>query len=934
MSMEFDEEIREFLIESNDNLALLDQEIVLLEQQPDDMNLISSAFRTIHTIKGTCGFFGFDVLGSLTHVTENILSQVRARQRPLTPELITLVLESVDQIKVLLQRVEASGSEGYDDTEDLREKLEAAYAACPGQKSPEGQEKSKSASSTAATDTPSLTPVSPLTIPLSTTTVPQSPPITVPTTALAAPPTQAAPVALLQPAVSAPAEAKATPAKISVEAAESAITAAEGTEKEAQLADSTIRVDVGLLNRLMNLVGELVLARNQLLQETSAQNSPLQQTSQRLNLITSELQEGMMKTRMQPIGTVWGKLPRVVRDLSAKCGKRVHLVMEGGTTELDKTVLEAIKDPLTHIVRNSCDHGIEQPEVRIAKNKAPEGTLLLRAYHEGGVVNIEICDDGAGIDSERIKAKAIERGLLSPEQALQLSGRDALNLIFKPGFSTAAQVTSISGRGVGMDVVKTNVEKIGGSVDVQNRIEGGTTIRIKIPLTLAIIPGLVVTLRRDAAESEDHTGMPHRQERFIVPQANLLELVRLEGSEIAKKIEHVHGTPVFHHRGKLLPLVYLRRVLQQQEPTSDGLNDVINIIVLQAEQRQLGLVVDQIWDTQEIVVKPLGRQLKSLSCYVGATIMGDGRPALILDVAGVSRLAGLGSQTRQLLPAPELVEISSAQSQMLLLFSAGGHERLAVPLALVDRLEEIQISSIEHANGRPVLHYREDILPLVYLAERRLATDASHPAAPQVMHVVVFANGDRRVGLLVDQVVDIVSEKVEIRRPSSGSSLLLGSALIGGKITDLLDLHAVVAMAGENWLDPGKRGRGERRSLLLVDPSPVPRQMLASFLGASGYMVFSFASVAEAIAKLEDHPIELTLLACNLPIADKTALAQAQLPPLSRPAVPVVELLEERDQRQSAASGTTNAILRSERETLLALIAQLLDDTTRVEEAA
>jgi len=463
--MEFDDEIREFLIESNENLSKLDQEIVLLEQKPDDVNLISSVFRTIHTIKGTCGFFGFDLLGAVTHTTENILSQVRAQQRTLTPELITLVLEAVDQIKSLLRRIETTGSEGEDDTGTLREKLEQAYAACPGSTS----EKKTYGNTGESGALPSA---------ISSATVNLDP-------SLVAPPetTMAEPHSMTVPH---PNMGTCRPLEVETEPSSDA---GSFTEKDALLADSTIRVDVGLLNRLMNLVGELVLARNQLLQEASAQNSSLQQTSQRLNLITSELQEGLMKTRMQPIGTVWSKLPRVVRDLASKCGKRVQLVMEGGGTELDKTILEAIKDPLTHIVRNSCDHGIELPEVRQAKNKNLEGTLLLRAYHEGGVVNIEISDDGAGIDPEKVKAKAIEKGILSPEQALQLSARDALHLIFKPGFSTAAEVTSISGRGVGMDVVKTNIEKIGGSVDVLNRPEGGATVRIKFRSPSRSSPG-------------------------------------------------------------------------------------------------------------------------------------------------------------------------------------------------------------------------------------------------------------------------------------------------------------------------------------------------------------------------------------------------------------------------------------------------------------
>ena len=913
--MEFEEEIREFLIESNENLALLDQDIVLLEQRPDDVDLIASAFRTIHTIKGTCGFFGFDLLGAVTHVTENILSQVRAQQRLLTPELITLVLAAVDHIKTLLCRIEATGSEGEDDTTDLRKALDSAYAACPGKRSELTADPGEVQDAAAVEITPDVTrlPVSapdagmlPIVDALTVLASPTSPVAS----SITAGPAQGS-AALLP-------ETKSEPA-------------AEAAEKDGQIADSTIRVDVGLLNRLMNLVGELVLARNQLLQETSAQNSALQQTSQRLNLITSELQEGLMKTRMQPIGTVWSKLPRVVRDLAAKCGKRVHLVMEGGVTELDKTVLEAIKDPLTHIVRNSCDHGIELPENRVSKNKNPEGTLLLRAYHEGGVVNIEISDDGAGIDVEGVKAKAVERGILSQEQSLQLSTRDALDLIFKPGFSTASQVTSISGRGVGMDVVKTNIEKIGGSVDVSNRPEGGTTVRIKIPLTLAIIPGLVVTLWRSDPASQDATLTQQQQDRFIVPQANLLELVRVEGAEIAKKIDQVHGTPVFHHRGKLLPLVYLRRVLRLA-PSRGETQDAVNIIVLQAEQRQLGLVVDEICDTQEIVVKPLGRQLKGLSCYVGATIMGDGRPALILDVAGVSRLAGLGSQTRNLLPSKTSVEASSLQPQMLLLFRAGAYDRLAVPLALVDRLEEISVNRIERAGGVAVLHYRDDILPLVSIADTTSPVADLRMDAPETVQVIVFANGARRVGLLVDQIIDIVSETVDVRRQPTRSPLLLGTALIGRKVTDLVDLQAIVERAGENWLDPQKSISKQAPTVLLIDPANVPRQMMATLLGASGYLVRHVGSYAEADPILREHTNHVVLVASGLLANEKQRLQDAVQADHVRREIPVLELLDRED--QTASLPRAMSVVRSERKAVLECLAALANTRLSVEEAA
>ena len=371
----------------------------------------------------------------------------------------------------------------------------------------------------------------------------------------------------------------------------------------ATLAESTIRVDISVLDNLMNLVGELVLARNQILQFTTTQRDvAFTATSQRLNLITTELQAHIMKTRMQPIGVVWNKLPRVVRDLGQSFGKQIELEMEGADTELDKTIIEAIKDPLTHIVRNSCDHGIETPEQRAAAGKPPKGTLSLRAYHEGGQVNIEITDDGGGIDAAAAQGKRPSRsGLLTPERAERLSEHELVNLIFLPGLSTAKQVTKVSGRGVGMDVVRTNIEKIGGSIDLQSRLGRGTTIKIKIPLTLAIIPALVVVC--------------HGQ-RFAIPQVNLVELVRLEEGAAEQKIEFVQGAPVYRLRGKLLPLVYLDQILQLDRAGQQRRN-VSNIIVVQADERTFGLVVDGVNDTAEIVVKPLSKLLKAIRLLRG-----------------------------------------------------------------------------------------------------------------------------------------------------------------------------------------------------------------------------------------------------------------------------------------------------------------------------
>jgi two-component system chemotaxis sensor kinase CheA len=684
----------------------------------------------------------------------------------------------------------------------------------------------------------------------------------------------------------------------------------------------------------MNLVGELVLARNQLLQDSSSQSVTLQKTSQRLNLITSELQEGVMKTRMQPIGVVWNKLPRIVRDLAQQCGKQIKVEMTGAETELDKTIIEAIKDPLTHIVRNSCDHGIETPAQRNAKNKDSEGLLLLRAYHEGGVVNIEISDDGAGIDPARMKSKAMERGLITEEQAAQMHDRAARELIFAPGFSTAEKVTSISGRGVGMDVVKTNIEKIGGSVEILQGELCGTTIRIRIPLTLAIIPGLIVSL--DALPLDpSRTGSKTRRERFVVPQANLLELVRLEGPKIAERIKQLHGTSIFHYRGKLLPLVSLRTILGR--PAAPEAPEVISIVVLHAGGRQLGLVVDQIHDTQEIVVKPLARQLKGLACYVGATIMGDGLPALILDVAGLARLANLNRQQGKTTPDGERSSPAvTMPTQMLLLFRAGSFARVAVPLSLVARLEEVPATEVDRAGGQAVLHYRGSILSLVSLASV-LDPGCGHDTfVAETLQVIVFSDGLRRVGVVVDEIVDIVDEAITVRRGSSTPGLL-GSGVVGGKITDLLDLHAVVAATGENWLDRVGPNRDDCK-ILLMDSCRPTREMISEYLSASGYSVVCCSGVTDALPKLRQGSFDLVITAVGSVGGEGFDLLKALRRDHQFEGVPILGLVEQGDQltyRTPDGLAFDARLVRSQRGDLLACVANLVrQEQTSLEDVA
>jgi two-component system chemotaxis sensor kinase CheA len=529
----------------------------------------------------------------------------------------------------------------------------------------------------------------------------------------------------------------------------------------------------------MNLVGELVLTRNQLLQRAATrQDAELQRTAQRLNLIAGELQEGVMKTRMQPIDGVWSKLPRVVRDLCLSLGKSVRVEMEGRDTELDKTILEAVKDPLTHLVRNSVDHGVEIPSVRLAAGKPAEGVLLLRAFHEGGQVNIEITDDGAGIDPARLRDKAVSQGMMTREAADLLGDRETLNLIFTAGFSTADAVTNVSGRGVGMDVVKTNIEKIGGAIDIVSVLGQGTTVRIKIPLTLAIIPALVISAVGNL---------------YAIPQINLLELVRLERDQAQARIETIQGTPVTRLRGALLPLVDLREQLGAARVD----DDTKFIVVLQADGRQFGLVVDDIKDTEEIVVKPLGKQLRGVPLYAGATIMGDGRVALILDATALAKQAGMVSDSSA--AADSSAHVADVERLALLVLGLSDGRRVALPLSAVDRLEQFPLDRLERVGGHEVVQYRGEILPLVRLDRALQSYSEQGDANP--IQVVVCQHRGRMVGFVVAEIHDIVEDELAIRThlDTGGHG---GSAVVGAHVTELVDVERAISSINPELLAP------------------------------------------------------------------------------------------------------------------------------------
>jgi two-component system, chemotaxis family, sensor kinase CheA len=783
-----DDIVREFLVESSENLDLLDRELINLEKDPGNRGTLASIFRTIHTIKGTCGFLGFTKLESVAHVGENLLSKLRDGELALNPEMTTALLAMVDAIRQMLASVEAVGNEGERNDQELIQTLTRLL---------------QGTAAAAKTDAPAPPPAP------AAESAPAEPiaPVAPPPVASVAPPLVELPVTPVPVAEAAPRiEAKPEHAEHAADhgPAPSTESTAQSQSRTAA-SESSIRVDVTLLDKLMNLVGELVLARNQILQFSNAtEDAGLLAPSQRLNLITTELQEGVMKTRMQPIGNIWSKFPRTVRDVATMCGKQVRIEMEGKETELDKTIVEAIKDPLTHIVRNSVDHGIEKPERRVAVGKPAEGRLLLRAYHEGGQVIIEISDDGGGLDADKIRRKAVEKGLITPEQAARMGEREGVNLIFLPGFSTAEKVTNVSGRGVGMDVVKTNIEKIGGTVDVQSKAGTGTTVRMKIPLTLAIIPALIVTSGGD---------------RYAIPQISLLELVRLDGEDAQKGIELIQGVPVHRLRGRLLPLVYLNRELKVEDEAPDlSKLPAVNIVVLQADERQFGLVVDEINDTEEIVVKPLGKQLKGIKTFAGSTIMGDGRVALILDVLGVAQTSNVVSENRERAVAEKDAESAALQGEreILLLFAGPDDAHMAVPLDRVGRLEEFPIALVERAGNQEVVQYRGEILPLLFLSEvmeerRNRSRHASSPpksAAIDRLQGIVYSGEGKRVGLVIDRILDIVELTIRVKAPPSRFGVLY-TTVIDGRVTELLDMPTLLRVFEQNRLSKSQRERVE-----------------------------------------------------------------------------------------------------------------------------
>jgi two-component system, chemotaxis family, sensor kinase CheA len=594
------------------------------------------------------------------------------------------------------------------------------------------------------------------------------------------------------------------------------------------VASQSIRVNVDTLERLMTMVSELVLTRNQLLEivrrhEESEFKTPLQ----RLSNVTAELQEGVMKTRMQPIGNAWQKLPRIVRDLATELGKEIELEMHGAETELDRQVLDLIKDPLTHMVRNSADHGLEDPAERRRAGKAEKGTIRLSAYHEGGHIIIQIADDGRGLDTERIKAKAIAAGLVSESEVEKMAEAQIHRFIFRPGFSTAARVTSLSGRGIGMDIVRANIDQIGGTIDVQSAPGIGSSFSIKIPLTLAIVSALIVQAGGD---------------RFAIPQLSVVELVRAQ-SNSEHRIERIRHTPVLRLRNKLLPLARLDELLGIAPAAGTRPEDGF-IVVVQVGSQTCGVVVDVVFHTEEIVVKPMSTRLRHIPMFAGNTILGDGSVIMIIDPNGIAQAIGTGAAQIPESPAEAQGTDSDGNKVSLLVFRAGSSELKAVPLSLVTRLEQVDCGKIEVSGGRHLVQYRGQLMPVIRLRdELPIRTEGTQP-------LLVISDRGRSMGLAVDEIVDIVEDKLDIEVPAETPGSL-GCAVIRGQATDVIDIGYFLPLAYQDWFRRHDAQLAGPKSVLLVDDSAFFRNMLAPVLKAAGYEVTAAGGAEEALAMLK-----------------------------------------------------------------------------------
>lgn len=960
MSFDNSELLNDFVVEANEHLAEIENQLLEIEANGANVNvdLVNTVFRAIHSIKGAAGFLGLSSIGALSHSLENVLNLIRAGELTPTPGIVDVMLKSADQLSSMVQDVNRSNEvdvsnlsqqldriadnlglpdqngtesavesvvkaaeniaeqiaeiEPVEEEDEMDRQIRLAFEARElemGQHRAAGSASANSAAGTATATSVAEPPSSP-----------------------SSPPPKPVPSSLVPEPIKEKSEPK-------------------------QPVESSIRVAVSVLDQLMNLAGELVLARNQLLQTVngsaknltnkSRRDSGLEAVTAGIDQVTSELQEAIMQTRMQPIGTVFNRFPRVVRDLSSKLNKRIDLQMEGVEVEVDKTIVEAIGDPLTHLVRNSVDHGVEMPDVRESRGKDPTGRIFLRAYHQAGKVRIDIEDDGGGIDPDVIRIKALEKGIISEDQMDRITDRDAVRLIFHPGFSTAAKVTDISGRGVGMDVVKTNIEKLGGTVDVESLVGVGTTIRVTLPLTLAIVPSLIVESGGD---------------RYAIPQSSIVELVRVRTSELGERIGRVKNAEVLRLRGNLLPLVRLsealnldetRRKFKVQKSGNRLLNDsqpnesetdpesarvdteprAINIVVVEATQFRYGLVVDALHESEEIVVKPLGTHLREIQSLAGATILGDGHIALILDVAGIASHRELTSVTEESSKSRNTKTTDKqqheAEKQLALLFSNHPTERFAIPMSVITRIERTTLDEIDDVGGDLLMRYRGGSLPLLALSR---LINCKPPVEQNSLYVVVFEVNGIEIGLIAPELSDIREISCKIDSLVTETAGVMGTFVLENQTTRYLNLYDLAEKAHPQWFIEKRQETDlnpQDFRLLLVEDSSFFRRQVKKFIKSEGFQVIEAEDGVEGWSKLQEEAGNIDLIVSDIEMPNMNGFELcSRLREDNRftklPVIALTSLSDPSDVQRGKAVGFNDYQVKMDKASLIASIHNLL----------
>lgn len=799
-----DELLIEFITESSENLAKLDTELVELEHNPENPEILNSIFRTMHTIKGTCGFIGLPRLEKLAHASESVLVKIRDKALFINEDIISIILQSIDGVKHIINKLSETGGEPDGNDHEIIDRLNAILDVSLADNSKKNESEKEQTADLIDFD------------------------------------------AIEVPETKAETEA-ATPKMESTQQTEQPTPendTASGEKAPSNDQNQTIRVNINTLENLINTVSELVLTRNQLMQLAGKEENPaLNMPLYRLNYVTSELQELVMKTRMQPIGNAWLKLPRIVRDSAKELKKKIKLELHGAETELDRQVIELIKDPLTHMIRNAMDHGLELPDQRIAQGKPEKGTIRMNAYHAGGHIIIEISDDGRGIDAEKIRNKAIEKGLIFSEEANKLNDNQIYQFIFKSGFSTAEKVTNISGRGVGMDVVRTNVEKIGGTIDIKSQKNKGSTFSIKIPLTLSIISALI-------AESSEY--------RFAIPQINILELVHISENS-NNKIEYINTHPVLRLRNKLIPLAFASDLLGLERTAADDHKHYI--IVLQVGNSYFGIIVDKVYNTQEIVVKPVSSLIRSLSIFAGNTILGDGGVISILDPNHMANaLSNINLENIESTSQNNDDNLCKEKNiESFLLFLAQDKTPKAIPLSTLTRLEQINLQDVEYADNHPCIQYRDSLMSLIFMTSST-NEDITKP-------VLVFANHTHTLGLVVDEILDIVENDCIELNLDSHDPTKLGTIILKDRATEILNTDHYLQSSFSDWYAPMNESSYEKMIFAYIGDHFYGSNFLVPFLKIDGFQVVMLTNQAELQKFLvSNHCVNGLILDLNSPV--------------------------------------------------------------------